>query len=152
MRVAFTAAAVALGDVGRSMFDATAIYTQANQAGAVSAIPYSAGYSAGYAQPAQYVQMVEYAAPQADVAGWGVADVAMLAVAGAVGAAVGHRVKSRAAGAAPEADVELAMGDSLLAAPEAGARGARLHDGQVPVAALAGVPRPSRGHGRQRGL
>ena len=43
MRVVFSAAAVALGDVGRSMFDATAIYAPANTAGAVSAMPYSAG-------------------------------------------------------------------------------------------------------------
>jgi len=123
MRVVFSAAAVAFGDVGRNMFDATAIYAPANTAGAVSAMPYSAGYG----QPVPYMQPVEYVQPmdvQPEAAGWGVSDVAMLCVAGAaVGAVVGQRVKSRAAGAAAaEADVELAMDGPLLAAPEITAR------------------------------
>jgi len=116
MRVALSTAALAFGDVGRAMFDATAIYTQPNTAGAVAAVP------AGYVQPAQYMQTVAYTQPAEQEEGsWGIADVAMLAVAGAaVGAVVGQRMKGRTAAAEP--DVESAMEAALIAAPAITAR------------------------------
>ena len=43
MRVALCTAALAFGDVGRMMFDPTAVYAPQTSAGAVAAVPYSPG-------------------------------------------------------------------------------------------------------------
>jgi hypothetical protein len=112
----------------------------------MQALPYCAGYGqpmtymqTEYVQPVEYVQQTE--------SGWGAADVAMLAVAGAaVGAAVSNRFKSRAAAAAPaEADVELAMDTPLVSAPGITARAGPVtmfQEGDIGVTLPLGVYDP----------
>jgi hypothetical protein len=98
------------------MFDASAIYAQPGAAGAVSTLP----YGAGYVQPAPSMQTLVYTEPSpAEESTWGFSDVAMLAVAGGViGAAIGQRSMGRTASTAAEPDVEAA----LIAAPAITAR------------------------------